>query len=86
MSEPRSPREPIDRALLALCMRDIERARAALRKAHREGAKLYVEQPLRTDLLASLEAYAAVITRHGAPVPSSLRTELELYRALQNRW
>ncbi len=66
-------------------LRDIAVARERLDEARRVGARSTEVSPLRADLLAALEAYAAAITRLGAPVPHRIHAEIELYRGLHGR-
>lgn len=82
--EPRRP-APGGREGLAACVRDVSAARARLDAARHTGARSWEQHPLRAELLAALELYAAAITELGAPVPYRLRGEIELYRRLGNR-
>ena len=70
---------------LSAHLRDIALARERLDEARRVGARSTEVNPLRADLLAALEGYAAAITRLGAPVPHRIHSEIELYRGLGNR-
>lgn len=70
---------------LSARLRDIALARQRLDEARRVGARSTEVNPLRDDLLAALEGYAAAITRLGAPVPHRIHAEIELYRGLHGR-
>jgi hypothetical protein len=70
---------------LSAHLRDISVARERLEEARRVGARSTEVNPLRADLLAALEGYAAAITRLGGPVPHRIHSEIELYRGLGNR-
>ena len=70
---------------LSAHLRDISVARERLEEARRVGARSTEVNPLRADLLAALEGYAAAITRLGGPVPHRIHSENELYRGLGNR-
>ena len=70
---------------LTACLRDVNVARARLDAARHTGARRWEEHPLRAELLAALELYAAAITELGAPVPYRLTSEIELYRRLGDR-
>ncbi|GAB6984614.1 hypothetical protein [Nocardioides pyridinolyticus] len=70
---------------LSAHLRDISVARERLDEARRVGARSTEVNPLRADLLAALEGYAAAITRLGAPVPHRIHSEIELYRRLHGR-
>ena len=70
---------------LSAHLRDIALARERLDEARRVGARSTEVNPLRAELLAALEGYAAAITRLGAPVPHRIHSEIELYRGLGNR-
>jgi hypothetical protein len=83
--EARQHPEPGERERLAEFVRDISVARQRLDEARRVGARSTEVHPLRAELLAALEGYAAMITRLGAPVPPRLHSEIELYRRLHNR-
>ncbi|TNM37747.1 hypothetical protein FHP29_18390 [Nocardioides albidus] len=80
--DPRNQRD--DRAVLAACQAEVASARAQLEDARRRGARPDVD-PLRQNLVAALEHYALTIERLGAPLPSRLCAELQLYRNLGHR-
>ena len=89
MPEATSGRGPGEREHLSACLHSVDVARAHLGVARHESTRGCESQALRTALLDAgadaLEAYAAVITQFGAPVPRRLRNEIELYRGLRNR-
>ena len=85
MPEATSGRGPGEREHLSACLHSVDVARAHLGVARHESTRGCESQALRTALLDALEAYAAVITQLGAPVPRRLRNEIELYRGLRNR-
>ena len=70
---------------LSAHLRGITVARERLDEARRVGARSTEVNPLRAELLAALEGYAAAITRLGAPVPPRIHSEIELYRRLHGR-
>lgn len=82
MPEPLSSPRAADRERLALGRHQVSVARDRLEAGRRAGARRYVEQALRADLLAALESYAAIIAAAGAPLSYRMRAEIELYRQL----
>lgn len=68
-----------------MCLRNVKIARGELRAARHKAARGWDKDALRAELLVALEGYAAAITRIGAPVPRTLRNEIDLYRRLRNR-
>jgi hypothetical protein len=70
---------------LVACLRDVKIARAHLLTSRHEVGRDWEKHALRAELLAALEGCAAAITLLGAPVPRRLRTEIDLYRRLENR-
>ena len=85
MPEPRPHPDPDERHRIAQCLRDVHAARQQLRTARHEAARGWDKDGLRAELLAALEGYAAAITQVGAPLPRTLRNEIDLYRRLGNR-
>jgi hypothetical protein len=85
MPEQDPPPGPDDRQSIAACLRILDVARGHLRTARHEAGRGWNADAVRDELLAALEGYAAAITRVGAPIPRTLRAEIDLYRRLRNR-
>jgi hypothetical protein len=77
------PESP-DHGRLAALLAEIGHARDRLDVA-RSGTRPSEQLPVRRELLAALEAYAAALASCGAPLPYRLRDEIELYRGLGQR-
>lgn len=82
MLEPLSTSQSVDRRPLAAGLRRVVVARKRLTEAKHAGVRRWEEQPLRDELLAALEGYAAAINASGAPVSHRLRAEINLYQRL----
>jgi hypothetical protein len=77
--------DPGERQRVAVCLRNVNITRGELRVARHKAAQGWDKDALRAGLLVALEGYAAAITEIGAPVPRTLRNEIDLYRRLRNR-
>ncbi|WP_243057402.1 hypothetical protein [Nocardioides sp. SR21] len=85
MLERRQCPGPGEHEQVALRLRELRSARAHVATARHDATLRWKSDVLRAELLSALEGYAAAIVQIGAPVPSRLRLEIDLYRGLQNR-